>query len=76
MSRTLVYRQNRLFKLDTDQLPARAKVSSVMNALYAALYEEFLGAQFSGKYGNMDLVTRMQAVNDFASQWLIDKGFT
>jgi hypothetical protein len=71
----LVYRQNRLFKLEVSELPLKARSIPVQNALYAAIYDEFLDAQINPKYLNTDLVQRIQAVNDFARQWLIDKGF-
>ena len=75
MSRTLIYRQNRFFKINTDQLSTKANTPAVMNALYADLYIEFTDAQYNPKYMNMDLVTRMNAVNDYARNWLTDKGF-
>lgn len=73
--RTLVYRQNHMFKLDDAQLPVKARGNAVKNALYADIYVEFLDAQTSDKYAKMDLVQRMQAVNDYAHKWLTDKGF-
>lgn len=73
--RTLVYRQNNMFKLDDAQLPTKAKDVIIKNALYADIYAEFLGAQYNAKYSSMNLIQRMQAVNDFASKWLKDKGF-
>jgi hypothetical protein len=75
MARTLIYRDNRFFKIDESQLPAKAKASSITNALYADIYVEFVDAQLNQKYSNMDLKQRMQAVNDFARKWLQDKGF-
>lgn len=76
MSRPLVFRQNRLFKIDASQLPQKANTSAVINGLYADLYIEFSGAEKSDKYGSMDLVQRMNAVNAYAQQWLLDRGFT
>lgn len=75
MSRTLVYRQNNMFKLDEAQLSTKAKSVAVKNALYADIYTEFLDAQYNSKYSSMDLIQRMQAVNDFAHNWLQTKGF-
>lgn len=75
MSRTLVFRQNRLFKIDASQLPEKAKSPAVVNGLYADLYIEFSGAEKSGKYGHMTLVERMDAVNAYAQKWLEDRGF-
>lgn len=64
-----------MFKVDTAQLSTKANTPSVINALYADLYTEFLDAQYSPKYGKLDLKQRMQAVNDYARKWLQDKGF-
>jgi hypothetical protein len=64
-----------MFKLDDAQLPTKAKSVAVKNALYADIYTEFLDAQYNSKYSSMDLIQRMQAVNDFAHNWLQTKGF-
>lgn len=73
--RTLIYRQDRMFKIDKDQLPLKAQSPAVMNGLYADIYTEFLEAQYSPKYASMDLRTRMEAVNEFALNWLTQRGF-
>lgn len=75
MSRTLVYRQNNMFKLDDTQLSTKAKATVVKNALYADIYIEFTDAQYNPKYATMNLVQRIQAVNDYAHNWLKIKGF-
>ena len=74
--RTLIYRQDRMFKIDKAQLPVKAQTTVMMNALYADIYTEFLDAQYNPKYSTMSLVDRMQAVNDYAANWLVSKGFT
>lgn len=74
--RTLIYRQDRMFKIDQAQLSPKAKAPSVVNALYADIYTEFLDAQYNPKYMNMSLLERMEAVNDYALNWLTNKGFT
>lgn len=76
MSRTLIYRENRFFKIDEKQLPKKANTPAVINALYADLYLEFMNANYSFKYKNMDLITRIKAVNDYALNWLKQKGFS
>lgn len=75
MSRSLIFRQNRFFKIDASQLPEKANTPAIINGLYADLYLEFHGAEKSSKYGSMDLVERMNAVNTYADQWLKDRGF-
>jgi len=74
MSRTLVYRQNRLFKIDVTQLAPKAKRPEVINALYAALYDEFKGAVDNDKYSNLTYKERMDLINDYAHSWLTKRG--
>jgi hypothetical protein len=71
----LVYRQGKMFKLDVDQLPASAKNTATMNALYADIYLEFRGASENKKYKSMNLIDRLDAVNQFALTWLDSKGY-
>jgi hypothetical protein len=71
----LIYRQSRLFKIEESELPTKAKTTSTKNALYAAIYDEFTDAQYNPKYEKLSLVERMQAINDFARNWLKEKGF-
>lgn len=73
--RTLIYRQNRMFKIDQSQLSEKARTSVIINGLYADIYSEFLEAQYSPKYAHMDLKTRIEAVNEFALNWLKQRGF-
>lgn len=76
MSRTLVFRQNRFFKIDTSQLSQKANTPAIINGLYADLYTEFSGAEKSGKYGGMTILQRMEAVNAYAEKWLEDRRLT
>lgn len=73
--KTLIYRENRLFKIDTKQLPTAANKSWIINGLYAALYEEFTEAATNDKYKNMSNLEKMNALNEFAHRWLKNKGF-
>lgn len=75
MSKPLVYRQNRLFKLEESELPVKARTAQIKNALYAAIYTEFTDAQYNPKYEHTNLLQRMQAVEAFARKWLKDGGF-
>ena len=74
MARSLIYRQNRLFKIDNTQLSVKANTSKVINALYADIYAEFVGANDSDKYKEMTYLQRINAVNDYALKWLQDRG--
>ena len=71
----LVYKQNKMFKLNDNELPNSAKTAAVKNALYADIYTEFLGANENPKYKDLGLVQRMEAVNTFAINWLNTKGY-
>lgn len=74
MAKPLVYRQNKLFKLEETELPIKARDTQIRNALYEAIYTEFIDANSNPKYSNTDLIQRIQAVNDFARKWLLDRG--
>lgn len=75
MAKSLIYRQNRLFKIDVEQLPKKAKTSAIINSLYIAIYKEFCDAAISEKYNKLSYLQKMEAVNQFAQKWLEDKGF-
>lgn len=75
MTKPLIYRQNNLFKINIEQLPLSARRSDIINTLYAYLYLEFRGAEYSEKYANMTYVERMEAVNQYAREWLNKKGY-
>jgi len=70
----LVYRENRLFKINIEELPPKARNSGTINALYADMYLEFIEANTSFKYKNLTYQQRMQEINNFANSWLIQRG--
>lgn len=72
--RSLIYRQNRLFKIDVAQLVPKARKPEIINALYAALYNEFKGASENDKYSNLTYRERMDCVNNYAQNWLVERG--
>lgn len=74
MANTLIFRQNKLFKIDTTQLSPKANNSSVINNLYADIYTEFSGANENNKYSSMTYLERINAVNAYALKWLQDRG--
>jgi hypothetical protein len=71
---SIIYRQNKLFKIDDSQINATNK-REVCNALYAAIYSEFRGASENPIYRNLSNLERLQAVNTFATNWLKSKGY-
>jgi len=71
----LVYRQNRLFKINLNELPEIAKNTETLNALYAALFLEFRGAEENDKYNKKSYTERMEAINNFAENWLKKQGY-
>lgn len=72
---SLVYREDKLFKLDESLLPKSAQNVSTINSLYADIYIEFRGASENKKYKSMNLLDRLDAVNQFAINWLNSKGY-
>ena len=45
-----IYRRNKLFCIDKSQLPDSSKKESIYNALYGAIYSEFMGANENKDY--------------------------
>jgi len=71
----VVYRQNKLFIIDKSLIVAPAnKKDSICNALYAAIYTEFLGASEHPTYSKMTNFDRYKALNKFAYDWLKSRG--
>lgn len=48
--------------------------TTIQNALYAAVYEEFRGAVNNSKYKNLTNLQRIQELNKYAENWLKDRG--
>lgn len=71
----LIYRQGKLFKIELQQLPVEARNSEVLAELYTALHCEFRGASENIKYAKMTYQQRMEAINQYASNWLVKKGY-
>lgn len=70
----IFYRENRFFKIDTSQLSGEALNSKNINALYAAVYGEFIAAVNNPKYKNLTPTQKMNELNQFAQNWLRSKG--
>ena len=71
---SIFYRQNNQFKIDTTKLSSKANTTQIKNALYAAVYQEFFGASENPKYKDLTLVQRINKLNEFAENWLIQRG--
>jgi hypothetical protein len=70
----IFYRQNNQFKIDDSKLSQKAKNTQIKNALYAAVYTEFFGASENMKYKDLTLVDRINKLNEFAENWLKERG--
>lgn len=70
----IVYRKNNRFIIDKSKINSENRVEEICNALYIAVYKEFQGAQNHPSYKNMTNLEKLQAVNDFASNWLSKRG--
>lgn len=73
MSR-LIYRKNKLFCIDKEQLIPAAKKDDVCVALYAAIYMEFSGAVYNTDYKDLSPTERLDKINEFANNWLDERG--
>ena len=71
----IFYRQGKLFKIDLDQINEKAKQTDIINSLYAAVYEEFRGSVEKKEYKNLTNLERLNKLNEFALNWLKQKGF-
>ena len=63
-----------MFKIDRTQLIESANTDQVCNALYAAVYTEFVGASTNPLYSHLSNLDRMNKVNEFANKWLEERG--
>ena len=71
----VILRKNRRFCINQQHIKEEHRTSSVLNGLYAAIYDEFRGAATNKKYVNLTYENRMQEVNNFAENWLKKRGF-
>jgi hypothetical protein len=70
----IVYRQNKLFCIDKDNLSKKALKDDIINALYGAIYTEFSGAVYNDDYKNLTSLEKLNKLNEFANKWLSDRG--
>ena len=69
----LIYRQSKMFIIDKTQLKTTT-TNSQYNALYAAIHEEFKGANDHPTYSKLNYADRINALNEFALNWAKEKG--
>ncbi len=70
----LIYRQGRMFKINDEKLPQTARKMDIKNKLFVALFREFQGASVNDKYKDLTIQQRIEKLNDYAKDWLIQQG--
>jgi hypothetical protein len=69
----VILRKNRLFVVNKETIASDNK-EDICNALYAAIYTEFLGASKNPKYKNVPAIDMLQKINEYANEWLSKRG--
>lgn len=69
-----IIRRNNQFIINKAILKEEANRSDIHNALYAAVYSEFAGANRNKDYKHMTGLERFNEVNKFAEKWLKERG--
>lgn len=70
----IVYRKNKMFCIDKSKLKPEAQKNDIITALYAAIYTEFLGANYNADYKDLSSLERFEKLNEFAFNWLSTRG--
>jgi hypothetical protein len=70
----IVYRKNKMFCIDKAKLSQKARKDEIINALYAAIYTEFAGANYNDDYKNLNSLERLTKINEYANKWLSERG--
>lgn len=71
----IIYRRDNKFHIDKSKLKAHAKRDEIYNALYAEIYLEFSGAVNNPVYKDLTPLARIEKLNEFAYNWLKNRGF-
>lgn len=74
MSYNYVKRVGKRFVIDQSQLSVKANKTDTINALYAAIYTEFIGASEKPKYKNLSPIEKLDELNLFTHEWLKERG--
>lgn len=69
----IIYRKNKMFMIDKTKLKPAARKDDVCVALYAAIYQEFSGANYNQDYSDLTPLERMNKLNEFARNWLAER---
>jgi hypothetical protein len=72
---SLIYRQDRLFRINSAELPESANTLEARQNLLVAIFKEFQGAMENESYKNMTNKERLEALNNFAKAWLLKQGY-
>lgn len=73
MVETYVYRKNHKFHIDKTKLKPAAQSDEICNAMYAAIYLEFRGADKNINYRHLNYIQRFEKLNEFVEKWLKDR---
>lgn len=71
---TIIFRRNKMFYIDKSKLSKKALKDDILNALYAAIYLEFSGANEKEEYRNLTSLEKLKKLNEFAYKWLNERG--
>lgn len=71
----VIYRKNKMFVIDQDELKPSARRPDVLNALYAEIYTEFNGASYNPLYEKLTNLEKFNKLNEFAYNWLKSRGY-
>ena len=70
----VIFRQNKMFVIDREQLKPKARTDEICNALYAAIYTEFAGAAENPIYKDLTNLEKFARINAYANDWLQKRG--
>jgi hypothetical protein len=70
----IFYRKNHRFVIDDSKLRPEARRTDIQNSLYLSVYSEFLGAVNNVKYKDLTPAARIAKINEYAENWLRQKG--
>lgn len=71
----VIYRKNKMFVIDQDELKPAARRPDIINALYAEIYNEFNGASYNPVYEKLTNLEKFNKLNEFAYNWLKARGY-
>lgn len=71
----IIFRKNNKFIINKSKLIQKPGIDNACIALYAELFNEFKGASINPKYKNLTPKEKLEKVNEFAFNWLKERGF-